>query len=399
MASLKVILKLNKIKNGLAPVYLRIIKDRKAKFISTDIKIKPEDWNEASGIVKKSHPNSARMNAFIAQKVSEAQNTTLEMESKNPSVTSYLIKEKIQGKASLNFFDFSEKVLDSYENQNQFGTRDKSKAILNKIEKFNGSKNLIFPDITPRFLDGYATFCRSTFKNKTNTIHKDMKFIRKVVNDAVRLDLIEIKDNPFLKYKLTTEKTHRSFLSEGELSAIKDISCTPGTKMDLHRDMFVFAAYTGLRVSDILTLKRKDIDNTHIHFTIRKTGTQVSIKIPDVASALLDKYKPKKSCPDKYAFPALEDSLDENDFRLMDQKISSTTAYINKNLKLLAKKIELTKPLSFHISRHTFATRALTKGISIDKVSKLLGHSNVKETQIYAKIVNEELDKAMDMFN
>lgn len=80
-------------------------------------------------------------------------------------------------------------------------------------------------------------------------------------------------------------------------------------------------------------------------------------------------------------------------------QISSATAYINKNLKLLAKKATIEKPLSFHISRHTWATRALRKGISIDKVSKLMGHAQLRETQIYAKIVNEELDKAMDVFN
>ena len=65
----------------------------------------------------------------------------------------------------------------------------------------------------------------------------------------------------------------------------------------------------------------------------------------------------------------------------------------------MATKAEIDKPLSFHISRHTWATRALRKGVSIDKVSKLMGHAQLRETQIYAKIVNEELDKAMDVFN
>lgn len=75
------------------------------------------------------------------------------------------------------------------------------------------------------------------------------------------------------------------------------------------------------------------------------------------------------------------------------------TNYINKGLKILASETGIEKPLSFHISRHTWATRALRKGISIDKVSKIMGHAAIHETQIYAKIVNEELDKAMDIFN
>ncbi len=95
----------------------------------------------------------------------------------------------------------------------------------------------------------------------------------------------------------------------------------------------------------------------------------------------------------------LPKELDMNNPRLVDNEISSATAYINKNLKIIAGKVGIEKPLSFHISRHTWATRALRKGISIDKVSKIMGHAAIRETQIYAKIVNEELDKAMDVFN
>ena len=95
----------------------------------------------------------------------------------------------------------------------------------------------------------------------------------------------------------------------------------------------------------------------------------------------------------------LDNTLNLDDPQESYSAISSATAYINKNLKLIAAKAEIDKPLSFHISRHTFATRALTKGMSIDKVSKILGHAQIRETQIYAKIVNTELDKAMDIFN
>ena len=95
----------------------------------------------------------------------------------------------------------------------------------------------------------------------------------------------------------------------------------------------------------------------------------------------------------------LSEDIDLNDPRALDNAISSATAYINKNINTLAKKANISKKVSFHASRHTWATRALKKGMSIDKVSKLMGHAAIRETQIYAKIVNEELDKAMDVFN
>ena len=276
----------------------------------------------------------------------------------------------------------------------------KAKSIINKIETFNGSKNLFLQDITTGFLSKYETYCRTEWENKTNTIHKDMKFIRKVYNDAIRLDLIEFQKNPFLKYKLKVEKTQRTFLTEDELTKISKVVCTKGTRLELHRDMFVFAAYAGgLRVSDVLQLKWKNLDKSHINITIKKTGNQISIKAPDKALEIINKYKPKKVIPNNYIFSMLPNGLNEDDLRLLDNAISSATAYINKNLKTLAEKAKIQKTISFHISRHTFATRALKKGISIDKVSKLMGHAQIKETQIYAKIVNEELDKAMDVFN
>ncbi|MBK9793146.1 MAG: tyrosine-type recombinase/integrase [Sphingobacteriales bacterium] len=88
-----------------------------------------------------------------------------------------------------------------------------------------------------------------------------------------------------------------------------------------------------------------------------------------------------------------------DDPQAVDVAISRATAHINNNLKIIKNAAGIGKHISFHISRHTWATRALQKGMSIDKVSKLMGHAAIRETQIYAKIVNTELDKAMDVFN
>ena len=164
--------------------------------------------------------------------------------------------------------------------------------------------------------------------------------------------------------------------------------------------MFIFAAYTGgIRVSDILKLQWKDFDGSHLLLVIKKTGVQVSIKVPNKGLEILASLKGRAYHPDAFIFPMLPKGLNLNDPEAVDTAINRSTAYINKNLKIMAKAVGIRKNLSFHISRHSFAVRALRKGISIDKVSRLLAHSNIRETQIYAKVVNEELDKAMDAFN
>ena len=164
--------------------------------------------------------------------------------------------------------------------------------------------------------------------------------------------------------------------------------------------MFVFSAYSGgLRVSDMLQLQWKHFDGSNINFTIKKTNNQLSIKIPNKGLEILDKYKKEDAKSNDYIFEMLSPNTFKLTAKEIDDAISSATAQINKNLKLLATDAEIEKNISFHIARHTWATRALKKGISIDKVSKLMGHAAIKETQVYAKIVNSELDKAMDAFN
>ena len=287
-----------------------------------------------------------------------------------------------------------------YLKNGKIGTYDKSRSIIQKLKDYLNDSQLFFQGMTPEFLEKYENYLRVKLHNKTNTVHKDLKYFRQLFNEAYRKGFIEHQHIPFLKYQLKQEKTQRLYLTEDELKSIEKLKLSKDTRMELHRNMFVFAAYTGgLRVSDVLQLRWGNFDGTNINFSIRKTGQQLSIKLPNSAQAIIKKYKPKKANPDGFIFQMLPADLDDKDLQEVDRKISGATAYINKNLKLIATKAKINKPISFHISRHTFATRALTKGMTIDKVSKLMGHSAIKETQVYAKIVSAELDKAMDIFN
>ena len=401
MPSVSIIYRKDKLnKKGEAPIHFRIIKDRKISYIASSIILPEGSWDFKNKKIKSKHPNSPRLNSFLANKFTELQDQVFEHETLTKSSTTKQLKEKIYGKKPTDFFVFADEACENYLQENKIGTYDKNKSILQKLKDYHQSNTLDFQDITPVYLSKYEKYLRNTLGNKTNTIHNSMKFIRKLFNDAYKVDLIETNQDPFKKYTLKTEKTQRIFLTEEELQTLADVPTEKGSRLELHKDMFIFAAYAGgLRVSDTLLLKWQYFDGLHINFTIQKTGNQLSIKLPNTAIDIINKYKLKQTNKQAFIFPMLPNELDLKDAREVDSAISSSTAYINKNLKILAQKAGLEKPLSFHISRHTWATRALRKGISIDKVSKLMGHAAIKETQIYAKIVNEELDKAMDAFN
>lgn len=381
-----------------APIHFRIIKDRKASYIASGIMLPPHQWDEKKRKVKSTHGNSARLNSYLYNKFTEIQDTVLQHETLSKSLSSQHLKEKVFGKRPSDFFSFADGIVEGYRKEGRIGTGDKNKSVMNKLKRYKPS--LTFYDITPEFLTKYEQYLRQEYGNVTNTVGKDMKFIRKVFNDATKADIIGYEVNPFRRYQIKQERTHRDYLAGDELTWIEECNIDQGTRLELSRDMFVFSCYTGgLRVSDMLQLKWTNFDSTYLNIVIRKTGAQLSIKVPDKGLQIIGKYKKEGSIKEDFIFPLLKPMVNMNDPVELDAAISGATTLINHNLKILAKRTKIKKRLSFHIARHSFAVMALRKGITIDKVSKLMAHATIKETQTYAKIVSEELDKAMDVFN
>lgn len=402
MATVSLILRTDKKKkDGTMPINFLIIKDRKKSKISTKIAIDPKHWDEKKCRIKPGATNSARNNSYLQNKLAEFQDKMLEAETFSKSLSTNQLKRLSYGLKPTAFIPFAEKINQNFKDNGQASSYKKNTCILNKIKNYVGENATFdFQDITPEFLAKYEAHLKKNEGNSVNTIHKDFRYIRKLFNDAYREDLIEHHHIPFNKYKLKSEKTTREYLTEEELEKIEKLHLADGTKMALHRDMFVFSSYTGgLRVSDILLLKWSVFDGTHLNIKIHKTGSQLAIKLPSTALEIMNKYKSEEQIKNSFVFPMLDNSLNTNDPEELLKAVSSATAYINKNLKSIKEKLKIEKQVSFHVSRHTWATRALKKGVSIDKVSKLMGHAQIRETQIYAKIVSEELDKAMDVFN
>lgn len=403
MASITLLLRESKVnEKGEMPLYIRIIKGRQVKFISLGIKVHPDLWNPEKLRVKSQYPNSARVNAFIGKKVAEAECTAVDLETKSKSVTSRKIKEAIVGKQAGSLIKYMQDYLADLKAKGKTGTYDKVNATLQKLKTYLGAKDISFIDFDLPFLKTYERYLRDELKNAPNTIHSNLKIFRKVFNDAVREDLIELSQNPFTKFRLTWEKTQKEYLTEEELEAIENVELKTNSMMDHHRNLYVFAAYAGgMRISDLLKLRWQNFDGTHIRIFTQKTKETIPIKLPPKAVSIIDYYsqfQPGHKETD-FIFPFLDNDIDYSVPQLLFNAISSNTAYANKNLKTIAKKAGITKNVTFHSSRHTWATRALKKGMRIEYVSKLMGHGSLKTTMIYTKIVNSELDSAMDVFN
>ena len=206
-----------------------------------------------------------------------------------------------------------------------------------------------------------------------------MKFFKQVINKAIRAGLIGV--DPFNGYKISVERVDRGFLSEEDLT--KMMSKTFGSKrLEQVRDIFIFACFTGLAYIDLANLR---VDNIQKMFDGRlwivthrqKTNTKVTVPLLPPAIKILKKYEGQFM--DGQLLPII------------------TNQKLNCYLKEIAEICGIEKNLTFHLARHTFATTmTLGKGVPIESVSKMLGHTNIQTTQIYARITNNKISKDME---
>ena len=214
MASIKLILKKSKVdKSGKAPLYLRVIKDRKTKFISLSLKLEPNEWDEDKQKVKKNHSNSTRLNKYISQKVADAQGQIADLETKNQSTSARKLKEAIKGKPLVNFFEYAYNRCEKQKDTLALSTYNNYKNYLKKFEKFVGHKELMFDDITVTTLKDYAGYCSTTLGNNNTTINFSLKILNLMFKEAQREDLIPLNHFPFSKFKVKKAKSTKRFLS------------------------------------------------------------------------------------------------------------------------------------------------------------------------------------------
>lgn len=402
MATVKVILRTSKINSaGEAPLCIRITKDRNSKFVFLNYRIKPDCWDDEKNRVRKSHPNYQQLNAYLAGKVKEAEAVALIMETADKKILPELIKEQIMGKAPQSFLKYADRYVKELETNQKFGSHRKVKSAVRNVRRYTNDRDLFFEQITVTWLKDYAYYLKTDREAKTNTVASNFRVLRRIINLAISEDLLEYDKNPFKKMRIETEKVKKNFLTDDELMMIELAPLEKNSRMDMYRNMFVFAAYAGgLRISDVLFMKWKNFDGERVLIDTRKTGSTVSIKLPSKAQEILAIYQNPNSNPDEFVFPALEFDADYfTDIKKQFHAIANADYEANQDLKSIAKIVGLEKKVTFHTSRHSWAVRALKKGVRIEYVSKLMGHASISTTQIYAQVVNEELDKAMAVFN
>lgn len=233
------------------------------------------------------------------------------------------------------------------------------------------------------FLNDFEYYLRSIHKCGNNSAIKYIKNLGKIVRICLGNGWLTV--DPYLNYKPKQKAVHREVLTKDELERLYkkqfDIE-----RLALVRDIFVFSCYTGLAYVDVRKLKRselvKGIDgNLWIVTSRQKTDTMSRIPVLPNALTVIDSYAEHPQC-------IAEDTLLPV---MSNQKL-------NAYLKKIADLCKIKKLLTFHIARHTFATTVtLNNGVPIESVAKMMGHTNIKTTQIYAKVMDHKVSEDMQL--
>lgn len=400
MATVNVVLKKNKkYTDGKQPLYIRITKGNSSKYISLGFRLNPKDWLKEKQKVRKGVENSSRINNFIAQKAAEAHDLAMKMETESSNSKPNSIKNTLLGLDKRSFNSFVSESLVSLKNTEKFDSHHSLVYTMNKLNEFTGNKILEFEDITPKFLTKFQKFCIEEQGLKLNTFANFAIIIKKIFNDAIREGYAKQSDFPFKIFKVKREQPDIEFLTDDELFKLIDYSKKLEGKKRDYLNLYIFACYGGgIRFSNLCLLKWSNFDGTHLLFNVLKSKSQRSIKLPNRALDIIKEYQSETLTSEDFIFPFLRGFENESEYKIYNKKIGINKA-VNRCIQEVAKELQINKHIHFHTSRHTFATRALRKGMRIEYVSKLLGHASIKTTQIYAKVVNSELDKAMDILN
>jgi site-specific recombinase XerD len=382
-----------KIKDGKVPIYVRITVDSKRTDLALKTDIEIEKWNSLKGIAKGKSEEIRSINDYLEKVRSRLMDCYKELLLKNKLITADLIKDMFSGVEAkentlISVFDYHNEVMKSIL---EWGTLKNYFTTKRYIEEFISaqyhSKDFYLSQLNYKFLIEFDRFIR-TYKQKDqkrpcgqNTIMKHIERLRKVVNMAIRNEWLE--RDPFQKFKPNFIKTSRQFLTADELSTIEKKEFKIN-RIEQAKDIFIFSCYTGLAYIDVFNLRQNNIvrgiDGDYWLYTSRKK-TDVSVHIPLLSEplAIIEKYKnnPRVQASNKL-IPSYS-----------NQKLNS---YLGEIADLCG----IEKPLTSHIARHTFATTVtLCNGVPIETVSKLLGHTSIKTTQIYAKVIEQKVSDDM----
>lgn len=382
-------------KNNETSIYARITVNGKNANISLKYKVDIRLWDSQRQRATGTGQVSKRINQYIDQVHAQLVQTYQDLRLKGQLITADLIKsiylgEDVNSKSLQELIGYHhEKIKDTHAS----GTIRNFGVTTNYINRFLRKKkktsDVYLKELNYAFISDFEHYLYNYWPSghpkamSHNTVMKHLQRLRKIATLGYHLEWMD--RDPFVQWKPSFEKRERPFLNADELSNLEAYAF-PIERLDRVRDLFVFSCYTGISYADLIKLTQehihKGIDGNNWIITERQK-TKIPIKIPllDKAQELIEKYADHPITQvTETLFPVI------------------TNEKLNLYLKEVADACGIKKNLTFHMARHTFATTVtLSNGVPIETVSKLLGHTKISSTQIYARVIEKKVSEDMNI--
>lgn len=396
-STIKIVLRRKQRPDKTFPLAIRITKDRKTSFIHTGHSIHEKDWDAATQTVKRSHPNSVRLNNYLLTKKAEVTNQSLELETTQADVSAKAVRKKVKPYANGTVFAQADLYIQRLKDDKKYNQVQAEEPRVKYLKKFL-KEDIAFSDFSMALIKRFKAWLKAERKVSERTATNYMALIRAIFSQAIEEKVCDPKYYPFGKGKISIRFPESKKIggNADDITAIENVDLSDNPKADHARNVFLFSFYfAGTRVSDIFRLTWSDFQNDRLYYIMGKNNKVDSLKVPEKAAAILEKYRPFKDDTD-LVFPELKELPHLDDPYAVQIRIKTKLGQINKALKDVAKAAGVTKNISMHISRHTFGNIAGDK-IPPQMLQKLYRHSHISTTIGYQNaFINKSADDALD---
>ncbi|MBA4850160.1 site-specific integrase [Emticicia sp. BO119] len=397
-SSVKIVLRKKRNSDGTYPLAVRVTIDRKTTYIYLGYNLLESDWDSVGQKVRKSHPNSTRLNNLLLKKKAETSDGLIDLQSHDNTVSLKNVRTKIKPSGGVSFFSQAKLFIENKKMAGKYNQEKPDQSRIDCFKTFLNDEDINFDEITIPLLNRFRAYLRGVRKLSERSIINHLLIIRTIYNQAVNSEIIDKKKYPFGKDKVQIKfpDSLKVGLNLEEVKQIEEIDLRDNSYLNHARNLWLISFYfAGIRFSDLILMKWSDLQNDRLFYSMGKNLKPGSLKVPEKALRILNQYRKDESKHD-LIFPELKVLENIEDTYNVQRKSSYADKSINEALEKVATRIKLTKPLTMHISRHTFGNISGDK-IDVKMLQKLYRHSDIRTTIGYqANFIHKTADDALD---
>ncbi|GHU62447.1 transposase [Bacteroidia bacterium] len=363
----------SKVKGKEGVICLQLIHNRRIKLLRTRFHLHPHEWENQPEHIKTALESEIHTIRDLIRLLEMRGDYTVE------ELTDLYANNSFNGY----LFPFIDYIVKDLTNNNRRKTASICMTAKKSFERFLGGQDILLDKIDNCLMQKYENYLKTTGMMK-NTVSCYMRALRSVYNQAVKRGLTTQK-NPFANIFTRIDKTVKRAVNEEIIVRLKNMDLSIHKELALARDLFMFSFYMrGISFIDMANLRKSNVKNGYVAYSRSKTRQILTVKLEACMQKIISRYE--SQTVDDYLLPVYTAQNRDNTSQLRNH---------NKRLKRISEMLGLGKSLSSYVTRHTWATLALRKGISIEVISESMGHENETTTRIYlASLDQSVVDKA-----